>query len=143
GASDERATLDPTRFSLVYTGSLAVDADEGVLHRGKDARTFLDAITLLLARDPELAGRFELVVAGLVSDTEREALTQGDYRKIVRVLGLLPRERALGLQQAADGLLLIPGGPAATTAKIFEYLAAYKPIFAVTEHDGVAAELLR
>jgi len=143
GASDERQTLDPDRFSLVHTGSFGIDADQPVLHRGEDARALLDAITRLLARDPEFATRFELVVAGAVSDTEREVLMQGDLREVVRVLGLLPRERALGLQQAADGLLLIPGGPAATTAKVFEYLAARKPIFAVTEEDGVAAELLR
>jgi hypothetical protein len=143
-ASDERASLDPTRFSLVYTGLLAMDVDEQpVINRGSDARTFLDALTLLLAEDPAFATRFELVVAGPISDSEREVLTRGELRKIVRVLGLLPRDRALGLQQAADGLLLIPGGPGATTAKVFEYLAARKPIFAVTEHDGAAAELLR
>jgi len=143
-ASDERASLDPTRFSLVYTGLLAMDVDEQpVINRGSDARTFLDALTLLLAEDPAFATRFELVVAGPISDSEREVLTRGELRKIVRVLGLLARDRALGLQQAADGLLLIPGGPGATTAKVFEYLAARKPIFAVTEHDGVAAELLR
>jgi LmbE family N-acetylglucosaminyl deacetylase len=143
GASDEQATLDPSRFSLVYTGVLAIDAEETVIHRGSDTRVFLDALTLLLARDPELAARLELVVAGRISDHERDVLMQGDLRKIVRVLGLLPRERALGLQGAADGLLLIPGGPTATTAKVFEYLAARKPIFAVTERDGTAAELLR
>jgi LmbE family N-acetylglucosaminyl deacetylase len=143
GASDERKTLDPDRFSLVHTGSLAIDADETVIRRGSHTRAFLDALTLLLAEAPELSSRLELVVAGPTSDTEREVLVQGDLRKIVRVLGLLPRERALGLQQAADGLLLIPGGPAATTAKIFEYLAARRPIFAVTERDGAAAELLR
>jgi hypothetical protein len=143
-ASDERASLDPTRFSLAYTGLLAMDVDEQpVINRGSDARTFLDALTLLLAEDPAFATRFELVVAGPISDSEREVLTRGELRKIVRVLGLLPRDRALGLQQAADGLLLIPGGPGATTAKVFEYLAARKPIFAVTEHDGAAAELLR
>ena len=72
-----------------------------------------------------------------------EVAVDPDLGEVVRVLGLVPRERALGLQQAADGLLLIPGGPAATTAKVFEYLAARKPIFAVTEDDGAAAELLR
>jgi glycosyltransferase involved in cell wall biosynthesis len=143
GATDERKTLDPGRFSVVHTGSFGIDADQLVIHRGEDARALVDAISRLLARDPEFATRFELVVAGAVSDSEREVLTQGDLRKVVRVLGLLPRERALGLQQAADGLLLVPGGPGATTAKVFEYLAAAKPIFAVTEEDGVAAELLR
>ena len=111
--------------------------------RGEDARTVLDALTLLLARDPEFATRLELVVAGPISDSEREVLTRGELRKVVRVLGLLSRARALGLQQAADGLLLIPGGVGATTAKVYEYLAARKPIFAVTEQDGAAAELLR
>jgi glycosyltransferase involved in cell wall biosynthesis len=142
-ASDERATLDRTRFSLVHTGSFAIDADETVIQRGTHTRAFLDALELTLARDPELATRLELVVAGAISETEHEVLRRGELRKIVRVLGLLPRERALGLQQAADGLLLIPGGPGATTAKIFEYFAARKPVFAVTEHEGVAAELLR
>ena len=62
----------------------------------------------------------------------------------MRVLGLLPRARALGLQQAADGLLLDPRRcRCRRTAKVYEYLAARKPIFAVTEQDGVAAELLR
>jgi hypothetical protein len=141
-ASDERAILDPTRFSLVYTGMLAIDLNETVLHRGRDARMLLEALTLLLAREPELATRFELLIAGPISDDEREMLSRGDLSKIVRVLGLLPRARALGLQQASDGLLLIPGGVGATTAKIFEYLAARKPIFAVTERESVAAELL-
>jgi len=144
GASDERATLDPTRFSLVYTGLLAIDVDEQpVINRGRDAQTFLDALTLLLAKDPAFASRLELVVAGPITDSEREVLTRGELRNVVRVLGLLPRDRALGLQQAADGLLLVPGGAGATTAKVYEYLAAQKPIFAVTENDGAAADLLR
>ena len=142
-ASDEQATLDPARFSLVHTGMLAIDADETLTHRGSDARTFLSALEQLLAEDPAFATRLEFVVAGPISDLEREVLTRGDLAKVVRVLGLLPRERALGLQLAADGLLLIPGGVGATTAKVFEYLAARKPIFAVTERDGIAAELLR
>ncbi len=142
-APDEKATLDPIRFSLVYTGLLAIDVGEQpVVNRGRDAQTFLDALALLAARDPSFATRFELVVAGPISDNEREVLTRGELGNFVRVLGLLPRERALGLQQAADGLLLIPGGAGATTAKVYEYLAAQKPIFAVTERDGVAAELL-
>jgi hypothetical protein len=147
GASNEEATFDPGRFSLVHTGLLAIDADEPVLsaapHRGRDVRTFLDALAILLAQDSELATRLELVLAGPISQREREELTHGEVGKVVRVLGQLTHTRALGLQQAADGLLLIPGGADATSAKIFEYLAARKPIFALTEHDSAAAELLR
>jgi hypothetical protein len=144
GASDERATLAPSRFSLVYTGLLAIDVEEQpVINRGKHAQAFLDALTLLVADEPALADRLELVVAGPISDSEREVLTRGALSNVVRVLGSLPRVRALGLQRAADGLLLIPGGAVAMPAKVYEYLAACRPIFAVTEQDGVAAELLR
>lgn len=143
GASDERSSVEPTRFSLVHTGSLAIDVEGPVVHRGRDAETFLDALRLLLARDESWATSLELVVAGRVSEAEREILTCDQLGKIVRVSGLLPHARALGLQQAADGLLLIPGGTGATTAKVFEYLAARKPIFAVTQRDSVAADLLR
>ena len=146
-ASNEEAIFDPSRFSLVHTGLLAIDADEPVLsaapHRARDVRMFLDALTILLAQDSELAARLELVLAGPISEREREELTHGELGKVVRVLGQLTHKRALGLQQAADGLLLIPGGADATSAKIFEYLAARKPIFALTEHDSAAAELLR
>lgn len=146
-ASNERAVLSPTRFSLVHTGLLAIDAEDPVLsaapNRSRDVRALLEALTLLLVQDPELAMRLELVLAGPISDRERETLTRGDLGEVVRVLGLLPHTRSLGLQQASDGLLLIPGGADATSAKIFEYLAARKPIFAVTEHDSAAAELLR
>ena len=141
-AADERETLDPKRFSLVYTGMFAIDLEERVLHRGRDARMFVEALGLLLEQEPSLEKRFELVVAGTISGAEREFLTGGDLARVVRVLGQVPYARALGLQQAADGLLLIPGGAAATTAKAFEYLAACKPIFAITEQRSAAAALL-
>jgi hypothetical protein len=141
-ATDERAKLDPKRFSLVYTGMFGMDLEELVLHRGRDARMFLDALELLLEREPKLAPSFELVAAGTISGAERELLGRGSLGRVTRVLGQVPYPTALGLQQGADGLLLIPGGAEATTAKVFEYLAARKPIFAITERGSAAAELL-
>jgi hypothetical protein len=145
-ASNERTSLDPARFSLVHTGLLALDADQPVLsaapNRTRDARMFFAALMLLLAQDRELATRLEVALAGSISSRERGEVTHGDLGRVVRVVGSLPHTRALGLQQAADGLLLIPGGADATSAKVFEYLAAQKPIFAVTEHDSAAARLL-
>jgi hypothetical protein len=141
-AEDESARFDPKRFSLVYTGMLGMDLEELVLHRGRDARMFLDALELLLEQEPELTARFEFVVAGTISDAERELLGRGKLGQVTRVLGRVPYATALGLQQGGDGLLLIPGGIDATTAKVFEYLSARKPIFAITEQESTAAQLL-
>jgi glycosyltransferase involved in cell wall biosynthesis len=134
-ATDERGTLDPRRFSLVYTGSGGID--------GKDPRPFLRALDRVLSVDPALRERIELVVAGSFTEEELVALRAPAFEGAVRVLGRLDHARALGLQQAADGLLLITsvGVTQVATAKVYEYLAASKPILALADANA-AAELL-
>jgi hypothetical protein len=140
-ATDERETVDRRRFSIVYTGTLGVDATE--LHdRGGGARAFLGALVSALSQREELRTRIELVVAGVTTSVERDMLTRGPLRDVVRVLGRVPHSRALGLQRAAGGLLLVAGSGEATTGKAFEYLSAEKPIFAIARVDGPAARLL-
>jgi glycosyltransferase involved in cell wall biosynthesis len=60
-------------------------------------------------------------------------------------LGHLPHQEALAHQLAADLLLLVvgsgPGSSAVATGKIYEYLAAGKPILALTPASA-AADLL-
>lgn len=142
-ATDERKVLDSKRFSLVYTGTFGIDLpDRAIRGQRTDVRMFVDALTLLLEEGPRFRTSIELVIAGVISDSERAFLTGGVLADVVRVLGRLPHPRALGLQKAADGLLLIPGGAGATTGKIFEYLAAQKPVFAVTQPGSAAAVLL-
>ena len=63
---------------------------------------------------------------------------------VVKILGEVPHERALGLQQAADGLLLITPPSSerdALTSKVHEYLAAGKPILALADGSSAAALL--
>jgi hypothetical protein len=134
-ASDERATLDPRRFSLVYTGSGKVD--------GKDVRPFLAALRAVLAERPQLCDVLEVVVAGNLTAEEVEAVRDPKLGGVARWLGHVPHLCALGLQQAADGLLLItsPHATHVATGKIFEYLAARKPILGLA-HRNEAVDLL-
>jgi glycosyltransferase involved in cell wall biosynthesis len=86
--------------------------------------------------------------AGDVRDADREyaeALGLGDR---IELLGYVPRRRSLELQRDSDALLLlIPDsggrGKGVLTGKIFEYLAAERPILAAVPPDGAAADLLR
>ena len=60
----------------------------------------------------------------------------------------MPRRAALELQRDSEALLLLlpeAGGRGRTvpSGKIFEYLAAERPILAAVPTDGVAAELVR
>ena len=94
-ASDERATLDPGRFSLVYTGTGGLD--------GKDPRPFLRALQVALAEQPELSEKLEVVFAGNFTGPEVAAMNAAQLQGVVRTLGHVPHPRALGLQQAGTG----------------------------------------
>ncbi len=63
---------------------------------------------------------------------------------LVRHVGALRRRDAVALQRRADALLLLTSGDHASqvTGKIFEYLAANRPIIAVAS-DNEAARLVR
>jgi glycosyltransferase involved in cell wall biosynthesis len=74
-----------------------------------------------------------------------ESLGLGDR---VEVIDYVPRRESLRLQRESDALLLlIPDaggrGRGVLSGKVFEYLAAERPVLAVVPPDGAAAELVR
>lgn len=125
--------LDPERFSLVHTGRMAIA-------RSTPA-PLLEALRLLRSTEPELDGRLEIVFAGPLSADEAELLAGEDVSDTVRTVGALERPLALQLQRAADALLVITEGStrrSVATGKLFEYLAAKRPILVLGEETEAA-----
>jgi glycosyltransferase involved in cell wall biosynthesis len=114
----------------------------GHFHGKRDPRPFLRALAESGLDDVVVrcAGDFR------VADREyAEALGLGDR---VELLGEVSRRRSLELQRDSDVLLLlIPEsggrGKDVLTGKIYEYLAAERPILAAVPPDGAAAQLVR
>lgn len=136
-AADARdPDLDPRRYSLVHTGRMAIA-------RSTPA-PLVAALRRLRRQDPEAAGRLEVVFAGPVTDDERALLSAPDLDGVVRLLGPVERPRALRLQRAADALLVVTEGSrrrSVATGKLFEYLAARRPILVLGE-DTEAARIV-
>jgi glycosyltransferase involved in cell wall biosynthesis len=129
--------LDPERTSLVYTGRFG--------SYGRDPRPLVESLRRLASSHPDHAARLELVIAGPQTDAELELLRTDVSPARISVVGSLPRERALALQRAADALLVIaaPGRTQLANLKLFEYLAAGRPILALaagTEAGRIVSE---
>jgi glycosyltransferase involved in cell wall biosynthesis len=131
---DDFAGLDYTRgarFRITHTGSF---------FGKRDPRPFLTA----LERVDDVVARF----VGDFRSADREwaeTLRLGDRLELIPYA---PRRHALELQRDSEALLLlIPEaggrGRGVLSGKVFEYLAAERPILAVVPPDGAAAELLR
>ena len=121
------------RFRLTHTGSFGVSR--------RDARPFFEA---LARTNGATVARF---VGGLhPADLDYvEGLGLGDRLEIVP---FQPHDRTLALQRDSDALLLLladagAAGRMVLSTKLFEYLAAGRPILAVVPPDGEAAELVR
>jgi glycosyltransferase involved in cell wall biosynthesis len=123
--------LSPDRHSLLYTGRLG--------YAKRSPTSLLEGLRALKAARPDLAGRIEVVFAGPLRDDERAQIEAPDLSGMTRVLGSLDRETTMRLQRATDTLLLITtGNPSETGQKLFEYLAADRPVFVVGDRTEAA-----
>jgi glycosyltransferase involved in cell wall biosynthesis len=156
-----RPVRNDDAFRIVHTGHLHTDlgrryARFAALRRLLGGRDFdvdvlgrshvylLRAIELLQRRRPELRGRIELHLAGVLSADD----LQVEYRDIpIKAYGHLEHSEAVALMRSADLLFLpmhaLPEGRRATIipGKTYEYLAAEPPILAAVP-EGDARDLI-
>jgi glycosyltransferase involved in cell wall biosynthesis len=108
----------------------------------RDPKPFLQALADSSLED--VVVRF----AGDFRAADREFAESLGLGSRVELLGYVSRRRSLELQRDSEALLLlIPEsggrGKGVLTGKIFEYLAAERPILALVPTDGAAAQLIR
>lgn len=124
--------LRPDRHSLVYTGTLA--------YGQRSAEPLARALRALKARRPDTAERLEVVVAGPRATSEAALFEDPALEGMATAIGNLPHWRTLALQCAADSLLLVAGEqhPSIATGKLYEYLAARRPILVLGARSAAA-----
>jgi glycosyltransferase involved in cell wall biosynthesis len=121
------------RFRITHAGSF---------FGKRDPRPFLTAVKESGLDD--LSVRF----LGDFRSTDREWAEGQGFGDELELIPYAPRRRSLELQRDSEALLLlIPDaggrGKGVLSGKVFEYLAAERPILAAVPPDGAAAQLIR
>jgi hypothetical protein len=128
---------DDTKFRLVYTGRFTLSWKEA------SPGPLLDGVRRALQSDREFADKFRLVLAGSFTDEERALWQAPPLLAAVEELPTRPYADAMRLAAGATMLLLVAprGLRSVIPRKLFDYLAAGRPIFAVSDENEVTRML--
>lgn len=114
-------------FRIVHTGTLY----EG----SRDCRPLLEALAKLRADGKIEDGAVTVDFYGSRVDPARKLSQDDRYKPFIRIMGHVPRDKALSAQCEADLLLLLespaPEAQGVLTGKLFEYMAAGRPILGI------------
>lgn len=133
-------TAQPDKsFSLAHVGSLLSERNPGVLW---------EVLSEIASEDPEFSEALEIKLAGAVSEDVIQSIEETGLKQNCTTLGYVSHSEALQLQHNARVLLLIeidrPETRAILPGKLFEYLAAKRPILALgpmgSDIEGILAE---
>lgn len=128
----ETPTFD--KFTIVHSGTF--------LPGYRTAEHFLLALKELLTATPRLANTLQVFLVGKIGE-EQTLIHQLGLAEVVKQTGYLPHKESLAYLKGADWLLLIGGAHAwEETGKVYEYFAAQKPILALVNPAGAAAQLV-
>ena len=161
----ELEALDPSAAGRVHVIGHGVDFDDfaglpgpgggpfTIVHAGaffgrRTPRPFLTALRDLLERRPDLRGAVRARFVGDLRASDRSWARSLGLDGAWEETGFLPHDRTLAAERCADALLLlIPHaegrGESVVSGKLYEYLAARRPILAAVPPSGAAAALVR
>ncbi len=124
-------------FTIIYAGTLVVGR--------QDPRPLFEALELCFQRGDIPAGAVEVLFLGSKPESVKQVLNGTSSRVSVRVLPRLPHRAALAMQTQASVLLLLAhtAERGVMTGKIFDYLAAARPILAIPDDRHTTSHVLR
>lgn len=121
-------------------------AHVGTLVRSRNPLALWKALSELMKSDADFARQLQIRLTGKVDLAVRNSLREFGLENNVTYIDYLPHSEVISEQQNASVLLLIlnntPNSKGILTGKMFEYLAAKRPILCVGPTDGDAAKII-
>jgi len=125
-------------FAIVYVGSLAGPR--------RPVEPLLRAVAHLMQQSPNLAQVLRLRFVGSFGPTEFQLVEEYQLTSVVTCTGWVEHRDAIQHMLSADVLLLISsneeGGKDVLTGKLFEYIAAERPILTLAPPDAAVSRLV-
>lgn len=134
--SDPEKLVD--ELSIVHVGALNADRNHPV---------FWKVLAELISQEPELSSRLKVRLVGKTDVSVHKDIALYGLEDRVEIEAYLPHDQIIPLLQSAGILYLsinnTPNAKSIRTGKLFEYLAARRPILGIGPEDGDAAEVIR
>ena len=133
----EQPASDGT-FSIVHVGAM---------NRDRNHPIFWEAVAELLKEQPGLSSSLVIRLVGKIDLSVHKSIADNGLAGHVEITKYLPHDQIIPLLKSASLLYLpinhTPNAKSIQTGKLFEYLAAGRPILGTGPVDGDAAEILR
>ena len=158
--SEEMAAIGSRKVNVITNGydasdlqNDAVDTDMkfsishiGTLSKSRNPVQLWKALAELVKEEKLFADSLEIKLAGKVDFHIKQSLNECGLEKHVHYIDYIPHDEVAKLQQQSQVLLLIlndtPNAKGILTGKLFEYMAALRPILCIGRRDGDAAVII-
>jgi hypothetical protein len=135
-----------------YIDEVVTDGDFNVVHTGLltgegNPVALWNVLGEKCREDKEFAGRFHLTLAGKTDETVLASIREAGLESYLTDLGYIDHNKAV-IQQRKATLLILPireepETKAILPGKLFEYLAARRPVLGVGTREGAMATVLQ
>jgi glycosyltransferase involved in cell wall biosynthesis len=124
-------------FTLAHIGMMAPSRNPEILW---------ESLSELKNENEEFSTQFKLQLIGKVDGSIKETIAKRELSDIVEMVPYVPHNEIITMQQQSDALLLIvnntPNAALILTGKLFEYLAAKRPIVCISPVEGDIKKVL-
>ncbi len=119
----------------------------GAMNRDRNHVIFWEAIAEIMKLHPDLTSQLTIKLVGKLDVSVLKSISDFGLEEAVEIEPHLPHDQVVPLLQSASLLYLpvnnTPNARSIQTGKLFEYLAAGRPILGIGPIDGDAAEIIR
>ena len=118
----------------------------GIIGFNRNAHQLWQALSELKSTDPQFANRLKIRLIGQVDQSVAQSIETCGLKENTEFVPYIPHDRIQQQQTSSQVLLLLinntPNAKGILTGKLFEYIAAGRPILCIGPEDGDAARII-